>query len=35
MNLMQDPCNMMGMVVALGDPICAAGMNNSACTTGQ
>jgi hypothetical protein len=35
MNLMQDPCNMMGMVVSLGDPSCAAGMNNSACTTGQ
>jgi hypothetical protein len=35
MNLMQDPCNMMGMAVSLGDPSCAAGMNNSACTTGQ
>ena len=35
MNLMQDPCNMMGMTASLGDPSCAAGMNNSACTTGQ
>jgi hypothetical protein len=35
MNLMQDPCNMMGMAVSLGDPSCAGGMNNSACTTGQ
>ena len=35
MNLMQDPCNMMGMAISLGDPSCAAGMNNSACTTGQ
>ena len=35
MNLMQDPCNMMGMAVSLGDPSCAAGMKNSACTTGQ
>lgn len=31
MNLMQDPCNMMGMVVSLGDPSCAGGMNNPAC----
>lgn len=35
MNLMQDPCNMMGMTISLGDPSCAAGMNNSACTIGQ
>jgi hypothetical protein len=30
MNLMQDPCN---MAESLGDPSCAGGMNNSACTT--
>jgi hypothetical protein len=35
MDLMQDPCNMMGMAISLGDPSCAGGMNNSACTTGQ
>ena len=35
MNLMQDPFNMMGMAISLGDPSCAAGMNNSACTSGQ
>ena len=35
MNLMQDPCNMMGMTLSLGDPSCAGGMNNPACTTGQ
>ena len=31
MNLMQDPCNMMGMLGSLGDPSCAGGMNNLAC----
>jgi len=35
MNLMQDPCNMMGMAESLGSPSCAGGMNNPACTTGQ
>lgn len=35
MNLMQDPCNMMGMSESLGSPSCAGGMNNPACTTGQ
>lgn len=35
MNLTQDPCDMMGMARSLGDPSCAAGMNNTACTTGQ
>jgi hypothetical protein len=32
MNLMQDPCNMMGMAISLGDPSCAGGMNNPACS---
>jgi hypothetical protein len=31
MNLMQDPCNMMGMAVSLGDASCAGGMNNPTC----
>ena len=31
MNLMQDPCNMMGMLGSLGDPSCAGSMNNLAC----
>jgi hypothetical protein len=35
MDLTQDPCNMMAMARSLGDPSCAAGMNNSTCTTGQ
>ena len=35
MDLTQDTCNMMAMARSLGDPSCAAGMNNSACTTGQ
>jgi len=35
MDLTQDTCNMMAMAQSLGDPSCAAGMNNSACTTGQ
>ena len=35
MDLTQDSCNMMAMARSLGDPSCAAGMNNSACTTGQ
>ena len=35
MDLTQDTCNMMAVARSLGDPSCAAGMNNSACTTGQ
>jgi len=35
MDLTQDTCDMMAMAESLGDPSCAAGMNNSACTTGQ
>lgn len=35
MDLTQDTCNMMAMAESLGDPSCAAGMNNLACTTGQ
>jgi len=35
MDLTQDTCNMMAMTKSLGDPSCAAGMNNSACRTGQ
>jgi hypothetical protein len=35
MDLTQDTCNMMAMAQSLGAPSCAAGMNNSACTTGQ
>jgi hypothetical protein len=31
MNLMQDPCNMRGMAISLGDPSCAGGMNTPAC----
>ena len=31
MNLMQDPCNMMGMAISLGDPSCAGGMKNPGC----
>jgi hypothetical protein len=35
MDLTQDTCNMMAMTKSLGDPSCAAGMNNTVCTIGQ
>lgn len=35
MDLTQDLCNMMGLAQSLGDPSCAGGMNNTACTIGQ